>query len=257
MRTLSTLMLLALLPACGGPPADRGYAGTARYEYQLGVEALDDNDYVGAINHFTMVKNKFAYSQYAALAEVRIADTWFAQDKYLQAVDAYRLFVQGRPNHREVPYALWRIGVAYYEQMPSDFFLFPPAHEKDQASTRDALRALEHYVERFPKDERVEDAKKRIRTCLEELASHELYVARFYLNKERPVSARGRLEGIVAEYADLGDLWSRSAALLVEVYLDLKLPEEALTTAKLIVEKAPKSDEADDMRGFLRSVGKL
>lgn len=256
MRTLFILLFPALLAACGGPAVDQSYAGTARYEYQLGVEALEDDDYVGAMNNFTAVKNKFPYSQYAALAELRIADTWYAQDKYLQAVDAYRQFVQGRPNHQDVPYALWRIGVAYYDQMPSDFFLLPPAHEKDQAATKDALRALEHYVERFPQHDSVPDAREKISQCRRELARHEMYVANFYLRHDRPVSARGRLEGLVSDYPDLADMWARAGALLVEVYLDLKLPDQALTTARLVVEKQPQSEEADDMRRFLQSIGK-
>ncbi len=107
------------------------------------------------------------------------------------------MFMQGRPNHREVPYAMWRIGEANYEQIPSDFVLFPPAHEKDQAATKDALRAYERYARRFPKHDKIKSAQKRISECRGALADHEMYVARFYLRQDRPVSARGRLEGLV------------------------------------------------------------
>ncbi len=258
MRTVFFASLFATaLVGCGASAVDPSYAGTARYEYQLGVEALEDDDWVGAMERFSSVKNKFPYSQYAALAELRIGDTWYAQDKHLQAVDAYKLFVQSRPTHRDVPYALWRVGTAYYEQRPSDFFLFPPAYEKDQAATKDAVRSLEHYLERFPQDENAPDAQQKLAECRRELARHEMYVADFYLRQKRPASARGRLEGLVAEYSDLGDVWARAGALLVEVYLDLKLPDDALTTARQVIEKQPASDEANEMRAFLRSVGKL
>lgn len=246
--------VICVLPACGARQTDTSYAGTARYRYQQGVQALDDADYIDAIKHFTFVKNKFAYSKFAALSELGIANTHYAESKYLQAVDAYRTFIQGRPNHRKVPFAMWRIGEAYYAQRPSGFFLFPPPHEKDLAATKDALRALQTYVKRFPQDEHLKDAQLRIAACRRELASYEMYVAKFYLRQDRPVSARGRLEVVVADFRDVADLWADAAYRLVEVYLDLKKPVQAVQTAKLLIELRPKSDEAQEARAFLRAI---
>lgn len=255
----------ATLGGCGARgDAATGYADTARHRYELGHAALLDEDFLEAIKQFTFVKNKFAYSKYAALAELRMADAYFAQEKYIEAIDAYRTFVQGHPNHEEVPTALWRIGVSHFEQVPSDFLLFPPAHEKDQAATKDALRALERYVERFPKHAQSEDARAKIRACRGELADHELYVAGFYLHLEKPASARGRLESVVRDYSDVPDRWGKAALLLLEVYLDLAksepdesatLREKALALARLVVERQPRSGAADEARAFLRAVG--
>ena len=47
---------------------------------------------------------------------------------------------------------------ARYEQIPGDWFLLPPSHEKDQAAVRDAERALREYVERYPSDENIPQA---------------------------------------------------------------------------------------------------
>ena len=90
LRTLFMLVpLVASLVACGGSPPPPSYAGTARHRYEQGKEALDDEDYLQAVKHFTFVKNKFAYSKYAALAEVGMADAYFQQSKYIEAIDAF------------------------------------------------------------------------------------------------------------------------------------------------------------------------
>ena len=254
MRRFALVVSLLCLTACGAGPADRSYAGTARYRYEQGVEALADDDFIEALKHFTFVKNKFAYSKFAALAELGMANTYYAENKYLLAVDGYRTFIQGRPNHREVPFAMWRIGEAYYAQRPSGFFLFPPPYEKDMAATKDALRALTQYVERFATHKNVKEAKTRIADCRRALASYEMYVAKFYLRQERPVSARGRLEVLLQDFRDVADIWSDAAYRLIEVYLDLKKPVEAVQTARLLIELQPKSDEADEARAFLRAI---
>lgn len=260
MRRVLILVWLGLglglgLAACDRGPTPTTYADTARYRYELGKEALDDSDYLEAIRHFTLVKNKYAYSKYAALAELGIADAYFDQEKFIEAIDGYRRFMQGRPNHREVPFAMWRIGAAYYEQLPSDFFLFPPPYEKDLGPTRDALRALRAFIERFPEHEKVKEAKTRIRDCRRSLADHELYVADFYLVREHPASARGRLETLVRDFDDVPDRWLTAASRLIDVYLELGLKAEAQATAKTLVDKHPKADEAEAARAVLRNRG--
>ena len=64
-----------------------------------------------AISYFTFVKNRFPFSRYATLAELRIADAFFAQDKFADAADAYKLFIRFHPNHPEVTdgYAAYRV----------------------------------------------------------------------------------------------------------------------------------------------------
>ncbi len=247
---LPCALLLCLL-GCQEVRPDSSYSGSARQRYLEGVEALEDSEYLEATKHFTFVKNKFAYSKYAALAELRIADTYFEQDKLIEAIDAYRTFIQGRPNHREVPYAMWRIGLAHFEDLPSDFVLFPPPYEKDQAATRDAFRAFSRYVERFPEHEKVATAKEHIQTCRQGLADHELYVARFYLHRERPRSARGRLEALHRDYADVPGRWAAGTWLLAETLLQLDKPEEAVAAARALVAKQPDAEQADDARDFL------
>ena len=238
-------------PACHHKRADETYADSAKSAFDEAMEVFDDEDYPEAIKRLTTVKNKYAYSKFAALAELRIADAYYEQDKWIEAIDAYRTFAQSRPNHGDVPYALWRMGRAYYEQIPSDFFILPPVHERDPAASKDALRALEQYVERFPADDHAADARERIVRCRETLADSELYVAHFYLRDDRPVSARGRLERVVAEYADLPDRWSEGALLLAKVYETLGLTAEARQTATRLAETQPSRPEADAARELL------
>ncbi len=255
MRSLLSISLFALALALIGPlagcreqPTDRSYQGTARFRYEQGLEAFRDGNFLEAIQQFTIVKNRFAYSQYAALAELRIADSFYEQAKYVESIDAYRTFVQRRPNHPEVPYAMFRVGESYFKQRPSDFFLFPPPHEKDLGTTKDALRAYQAYINRFPEDARVDEARQQVLECRQTLADYELFVARFYLGRERPLSARGRLEVVVTDFEDVADRWRDGARLLIDVYRELDEQEKARQVAINLIEKQPTSGEAEEAR---------
>lgn len=249
---LLMMLCVGLLSGCGGgATVPQSYAGSARYNYELGAVALEDGDYLEAIRQFTFVKNKYPYSKYAALAELRIADAYYEQDKFNEAIQAYGTFIEGRPNHEKVDYAMWRRAASFFEQLPSDFFLFPPAHEKDQRSTQEALRALQKFVDRFPKSDAVPAAQERIRACRSMLADHELYVARFYLRDERPQSAVSRLEAVVTGYKELPDRWSEAAYMLARTYEVLDRREEAVRTAEDLIKSYPDRPEAEDAQDFI------
>lgn len=233
---------------CGPKNLDQSYSGTARFRYEQGVEALEDGDYLEAVRQFSFVKNKFAYSKYAALSELRMADAYFQQEKFIEAIDAYQTFAQSRPNHEQTQYALFQVALSYYEQLPSSFFLFPPPHERDRGATHDAARALNAYLSRFPEGEYAATARQRLISCRGALADHELYVARFYLREARPASARGRLEKVFREFEDTPKQWKAGTALLVDVYEQLAEAPLAVATAKALIAKHPHSDEAERAR---------
>ncbi|MBV71712.1 MAG: hypothetical protein CMH52_10265 [Myxococcales bacterium] len=247
-RLMCALVFLFSVVACGGGPKPSTYADHAKYTYEQGVDALNDANYIEATEFFSSVKTKYPYSQYAALAEVRIGDTYFEQDQYVEAIGAYRTFIRRRPNHGEVGYAMWRIGQAFFEQRPSDFFLLPPGYERDRSTTKDAVRAYRAFLLKFPKHKFAAAAAKKLKTCRENLADFELYVAGFYLRNDRVRSALGRLEDVVLNFDDVPSRWRKASRLLLDAYLTLGQPgqdgtidlEDGQIKAKALVERISK-----------------
>ncbi len=182
----------------------RGAPNNVEEMYNNAVQDLKDGYYPEAITGFTDVKTKHPYTKYAALADLRIADTHFERGKFLEAIDAYRSFLKMHPNHVDLAYAMLRIGEAFYEQIPSDWWLLPPSYEKDQGNTRAAIAAYRDLLARYSTSKEAETARGRLDDCRRRLADHELYVARFYFKRERYKAAAERAEGLVREYPSLG-----------------------------------------------------
>src|ERR1041385_5669551 len=121
----------ATLLACGGKGggASVEYSVSAQKNYEKGLKELDQKNWVSASKYFGFIKSRFPYSKYAVLAELRLADAEFGAEQYLEAIDAYRLFMKFHPTHEMVAngYASYRIGEAYFKQLSNDFWLFPPS----------------------------------------------------------------------------------------------------------------------------------
>ena len=222
---------ISIFTACGGiRPSDQAKS-PAEATYLQGVEALEDEDYLTASERFRTVKIKYIYTQYAALAELKSADTLAAQGKYIEAIEQYRLFIQSRPNHEEVPYAYWKIADSYYQQRPSSVAILPPVYERDRGSTKDAIRALKIYIERFPNGKYEVKAQQQLLESRRTLAEHEQYVAEFYLKQNKPGAAIGRYEYLFKQYADVKDLWLEAAIKLIELYAEGDQHDKVCTLA--------------------------
>ncbi len=147
MRTLVqavSVLLLTLAMACasGTPDAEEfGEVPSAEDLYAEGLAKLekggfhfwfiDTRDHQGAIDTFQDIIDNYPYSDYATLAELRIADAYFDQELWEEALSYYRDFSELHPDHEKVPYTILRSALAYYHQSR-------PAN-RDQTATRQAL----------------------------------------------------------------------------------------------------------------------
>ncbi len=216
--TVLLVLLLAGLVACaGGVIAVSGCAAGTEAVKQGGPESESDaaykaykgamatfkrGNYIEALTEFNVVMTRYPYSQWAVESALKVGDIHFEMDKYGDAITAYRSFVKLHPNNPRISYAAFMVGKSYYEQLPGNWPLVPPAHEKDQSAAREALVELQAFVDRFPQAEERAEADQMIAKCVERLSEHEMYVANFYLKRKKPDAALGRLNELISTYPD-------------------------------------------------------
>lgn len=254
------VLALGLGLACGG--SSGGKTGKsllrpdddARTAYERALLDFRRGDCLNAEPTFREIRREFPYSRFAALSELRIGDCQFKNEAYPEAIQTYRQFVRIRPSHREIPYARFRIAEAYYNQIPGGWFMTPPAHERDQTAARDALIQLRRFVVDYPNDQRIPDANKLMQKCMNMLAAHELYVARFYLKRDAYRGVISRLRGLLAAYPGSGSE-PKALLLLGEVYLETNEIDAARDTLSELVQRFPESGEAKKAQALLRKIG--
>lgn len=239
----------AATPGRGESAPSVSYEQSAEGNWQKGEEAYADEEYLAAQRYYAYLKTKFPYSQYTLLSELRIGDCQYQRQRYLEAIDTFQNFVRMHPTHEKVPYAMFKVGMAYYQQIPGNFFMLPPAEEKDQAAVRDAERALKQYVERFPNHEDWKEGSATLKEVRERLLAHERYVADFYKNQEKDRAYVGRLEVIRTEYADVG-LDDELLLEIAEVYARLGEAEKLKVVVEELASKFPASDRLPRARAL-------
>jgi outer membrane protein assembly factor BamD len=251
---------LGVLTGCETPPAKvaLSYTADAKRAYERAMEEFDAHNWIEAQTLFRDVKKKYSYSKYARLSDLRLADADFAQEKWTDAIRGYRSFIQVyRSDTEGVSYARSRIAEAQYSEI-GDSFLVPSGEERDQASIVDTYRELRGYLSDYP------DAKEsaKIRGLLADvtarLVRHELYVARFYLDRDNYEAAVLRVQYALRNFSAGAAADSKGTALepealvlLGETYLKMHHWQDARTAFTIVLDKFSASPLTAQARNYL------
>jgi outer membrane protein assembly factor BamD len=248
------LPTLLALSACESGPAKTalGYTEDAKRAYDDAMGHYKAHEWIDAQTLFREVKRKYSYSKYARQAELRIADADYEQEKYAEAIREYKDFIHAhRSDTDDVAYARARVAEATYAEIPESF-LMPAAEERDQAAVVDAYKELKAYVADYPDSKQSAHVHDLLGQVLARLVRHELYVARYYLDKDNYDATVARIEYALKNYAagleglrgatgQPSDLEAEALLLLGQTHLRTHKWDEARRAFEAVVRGDPRS----------------
>jgi outer membrane protein assembly factor BamD len=254
IQAVSVLWLTLVMACAGGAPDDTefGEVPSAEDLYAQGLAKLekggihfwfiDTRDRQGAIDTFQDIIDNYPYSDYATLAELRIADAYFDQELWEEALSYYRDFPDLHPDNEKVPYTILRTALAYYHQSR-------PAN-RDQTATRQALNQLERLREKYPQSAEAEEADHLWRELRTRLGTSVMNIGNFYMERGEYRSAADRYHSVLNEYPGLG-LDAEALFKLGLCYREMNLEDEADRIFQVILDNYQGSEVAAAARGYV------
>lgn len=185
-------LLSVIVSGCAGKKLNEN---DPKEVFEDALEDVQDARYLMALDKLKIIKSKFSYSTYGALAQLKIGEVYFLQESYPEAAAAYETFVELYPRHEQAPFALFRSGESYFMDIPSNI-------SRDLRSAESAVSTLGQYLRRYPQGEFAERALELKKKGYNTLAEKEMEIAQFYLRRKKPGSARPRLEKILKLYGE-------------------------------------------------------
>ena len=254
-----------VLCACEGegPRTALSYTEDAKRAYDTAMVEYNAHSWIQAQTLMREVKRKYSYSKYARLAELRIADADFEQDKYAEAIHEFKDFIHAhRSDAENVAYARSRIAEAIYAEIPESALVGAP-EERDQASVVDAYKELNAYLSDYPDSKQSAHVRELLVLVVARLVRHELYVARFYLTKDNYQAAIARIQYALHTYAPGGatsrtgvttdsDLEAEALLLLGKTYLKMHKWADARQAFQAIVSAHRQSPLVIPARDYLQ-----
>jgi outer membrane protein assembly factor BamD len=201
MRPISVVLLAtALVGACSGRNSEQQFfdevANLSKEEVFARAETFAEKEkWEDARKYFSFLADSFPNDPLGRKASLRVADSFFVRGDIESLTEAqlrYRDFSNRFPSDPNRAYALLMLGKCHSEQGRGP--------GRDLTPVREARAAFEQLIELFPDSPHAAEAREQLAKCLEDLARHELEVARYYVRNGRPEGARLRLEFLMANY---------------------------------------------------------
>lgn len=212
------------------------------------VKQADDlvakGNYDDAIAQWKKVKEGYRSPELTAMAELKIADAYYAKESWIEAAAAYEDFRKLHPQSDKAPYALYRTALSYYNQIEKI--------DTDQTPVKNAATALETFLKYYPQSEYAKDADFKLAMCKLKSAQYELYVGRFYYRTDKYVSAVGRFEGILKKYPDFPVI-DETLFYLGASYLQIGELPKGRDALNRLIKEFPASKYAERARKLLTS----
>ena len=159
-----------------------------------GMQKMQEKEYEDAIKDFRQLKERYPYSKYAMLAELKLGDAHFFNKQYAEAAMAYEEFARLHPRNEVIPYVLYQIGMCH--------FLSFTTVDRDQEETQLAIEAFQRLLQTFPESEYALKAKKQLFECQKRIAAHEYEVGRIYYVMGEYYAAKERLDLVNRKYPE-------------------------------------------------------
>ena len=241
--SLLFLVLFALLSGCASAPVKKEQPGPETY-YNKAVKDMKGGwlfgpDYEQIRQTLNQIVDNYPYSTYAPLAQLRIADTYYKESRYLESAEAYDHFIKLYPNDKNIPYAVFMEGKSFLENQKSWLTGSIP-YDIDPTGIYNAFDEFKFIMNNFPSSPYAGKAKKYALQCEKALANHDLYIADFYIEHEHYEAAINRLRTVYKKYPDSG-VADKALHKLATVYKKLNSPEEYKQTMELLKQSYPDS----------------
>jgi len=212
-----------------------------------GMRAFEEKKYVRALDNFTRLRTDYPFSPLMIQVELKIADAYYLNQQYPDAINAFKEFQSMHPTNENIPFVILRLGQAHFDQFTTI--------DRDQKNTEIAKSYFENLLTNYPNSPQAAEARPKLAKALEYLAEHDFNIAQFYLQEGKNAAARDRFEEIIRKYRSTPTA-VKSLFYLGESYRVDKNPAQAALAYEALLQHYPESKFAPEARTQLAVVEK-
>ena len=193
--------------------------------YKEGLKLLDEDYPLEAAKKFSEAEILYPQSMWAPRSSLMSAYSYYYGSYYLDAIDELNRFIKIYPKHERFVFARYLLAMSYYEQITDE--------TKDLGSIMEAQQNFKYVLKNHPNTDYALDSEYKLELINEILASKEIYLANYYIEREKWIPAINRFKNVVEKY-DTTIYVEEALHRLVEIHYKIGLIEESKKYATLL-----------------------
>tara|TARA_Y100001970_G_scaffold123588_1_gene153214 strand:- start:518 stop:1357 length:840 start_codon:yes stop_codon:yes gene_type:complete len=193
--------------------------------YNDGLKELEKGDPIYAAKKFNEAELLYPQSIWAPRAALMASYAYFTYLYYSDAILELEKFLDTYKNHPRRDYAYYLLALSHYDQIVDE--------TKDLNEILKAKKYFKIIIQKYPDTEFALDAEFKLELIQELLASKEMYLARYYVEREKWIPAINRFKIVVKDY-DETIYVEEALHRLVELHYKIGLIGESKKYAALL-----------------------
>jgi len=160
--------------------------------YNIASDNFENGNYKDSLSQFLKIYSTYGFTEYAPRALLMASYIYYNNGSYYDSLEILQKFRKLYPSHQNMDYVDYMTALCAYEQIEQT--------SKDQTNTLLALKTFDRIKEKYPKSKYIEDINLKIDLINDQLAGKEMYIARFYMERNKWLAAIMRLNNVVKNY---------------------------------------------------------
>lgn len=246
-RFVGAAAIAVAAAACGGnrtnlPPAS---AQADQFLFERGQASFKDKKWLAAREYYRQIVDNYPQSLYRPDAKLAVGDTYIGEhttESLMLAVNEFREFLTFYPTNPRADYAQFRLATALAEQML--------AAERDQTNTREVIKEMNVFFDRYPNSALTPEAKALMRKAKDRLSEAGYRVGFYYYRARYYPGAIDRFKEVLAadpEYTHRDAVYYHLAESLLRQNIDSS-KAEALPYFERLLKEFSQSEYLESAR---------
>ncbi|ALO46772.1 outer membrane protein assembly factor BamD [Pseudohongiella spirulinae] len=256
MRVLLAIVILFTSVSCSLFDSEErdefASLSTEEQFYRTANQQLNASNFTAAVRTYQALESRFPFGQYAAQAQLELIYAHFRSGNLEGARAAADRFMRLHPDHPSIDYAYYLKGVASFSENTGFMSRFLPTDQskRDISRARDAFNEFSILLSLYPDSDYAADARARMIYLRNNLATYEIHVANYYLERRAYIAALNRGKYVVENFQG-SPVVAEALSIMIECYLRLGLDDLADTSLALLRDNYPDHPTLDSNGQFI------
>ena len=193
--------------------------------YNEGLKEFDKGDIIYTAKKFNEAELLYPQSIWAPRAALMAAYAYYSEFYYTDAIIELEKYLDKYKNHTRRDYAYYLLSLCHDNQIVDE--------TKDLNEILKAKKYFELIIKKYPNTEFALDSEFKLELIKELLASKEMYLARYYVDREKWIPAINRFKTVLKDY-ETTIFVEEALHRLVELHYKIGLVDESKKYAALL-----------------------
>lgn len=208
--------------------------------YRQAMTAMNEESYELAIEKLQLLESRYPFGRFSEQAQLELIYAYYKNHESEATIAAADRFIRLHPNHENIDYAYYLKGMTSFEKDQSWVARYLPIDQttRDPGAALDSFDSFKTLITRYPESQYAADSQKRMVYLKNRLAAYEVYVARYYIQREAFVAAVNRGSYVIENMQETPAV-PDALAVMIEGYTHLGETKLAEDTRAVLVKNFP------------------